>query len=406
MRVLFLVLLALALATPAVAEPRQHGNVIFDLPASWSLGNRERSVQVVLFHDDRCGFCYLYLGPSAPAEGTLEDFLARDGLTLLNPSSRSGAQIVQPAGLDPTASRPTAVMGVAANGGLLAAMALQVGDRFQLLGFQGGAYDQAEAARSLAFYQRDVAPVVDAFRYVSEGAAPLLPRAQPGSLSGLWWGWTMAPTFGLDGQVHTEMDYRTLVFWPDGHFYDGTPPSGLGELDATALTDSADPDWGTYREDGPTLSLSFADGRLETLAATSDGLSDGLSDGSRTLARVEPLPDGTSLDGTVSTFFHSGFVPGSGLEGGFSSSTSISLFPDGHYESEGGQAAFGNFADLDGNVTGSFAAASSATPPGGSYEVRDGTVILHPADGSPDERQLAFSTGAEVMIGEAALEPR
>ncbi|MBK8440044.1 MAG: hypothetical protein IPL38_11340 [Rhodobacter sp.] len=29
---------------------------------------------------------------------------------------------------------------------------------------------------------------------------------------------------GIDGMMQMQIDHRWLTFWPDGLFYDGTPP--------------------------------------------------------------------------------------------------------------------------------------------------------------------------------------
>lgn len=383
------------LASPLAAEPRQHGNVIFDVPEGWSPGAIRDGVLTVLFDgpDELCEFCSILIGPDAPAQGSLTDWLEANAPLLVEEEDRAAIEVLQPAEASGATGRPLAMQAFAADGDIVVAFALQAGGRFQLLGFEGWAYDEEEVARTLAFLSSDASPLMDRFRYVSEGAAPLMPPPVPGGMDGLWWGWWNGFSVGLDGMMVPQVEQRTLVFWPDGRFYDGQPPLGLAPLDADALRAAADPDWGTYREGPGTIELRFADGRAERL--TRDG--EGWSDGTATLSRARPLADGGRLVGTVSSFFYTGFTPGSGIEGGVSSSSSTTFALDGTYRGDSFGGAFGNFTD-GGGITGGFATQSPGAT-GGTYEIRDGLVVMTPADGSPPTADLGFVADGEVVIG-------
>ena len=114
-------------------------------------------------------------------------------------------------------------------------------------------------------------------------------------MEGLWWGWRSDVTLGTDMMMKTQNSYRTVTFWPDGTFYDGTPPLGLAPPDRAALDAGRDTDWGNYVRQGDGMVLTYADGRTEKAAREGDGW----TTGDYTLNRVEPLPDGTRIDGSV-----------------------------------------------------------------------------------------------------------
>jgi hypothetical protein len=125
--------------------------------------------------------------------------------------------------------------------------------------------------------------------------------------------------------------------------------------------------------------------------------------GEATLYQVEPLPDGTKVDGTLSTFFYSGFTPGSGLQGGVSASNEITFHPDGTWSRESSGGASASFVDGAGTTTGGMTVGSSGSDQG-RYEVKDGLIIRTPKDGSAPQRELIFKSGNDIMIGELPLE--
>lgn len=382
-------------ASPVLAEPRQHGNVVYDLPPDWSQGALERGVQTLIFDgpDEACEFCYLHIGPGAPATGDLAAWLDGESRRFVDKDERESVEVIQAAEVTSTDPRALALMAQNVDNGIQVIFALEVGGRYEALAFEGWAYDEEEVARSLEFLQSDVSAWIDSFAYVSEGAEPLMPEAQPGDLSGIYYGWHQGFTMGLDMMMQMTIEHRRLVFWPDGRFYDGTPPGGLAPLDAEALAASLDPDWGTYREADGGLELTYVDGRTERLAAEGEGW----RDADAVLEPVEPLPDGAPLDGTVSSVFYSGFAPGSGIEGGISSSSSTTFRPDGTFEGESFGGAFGSFDGGGGFSTGDEDAA------GGTYEVRDGLVVMTPA-GGPPTAEIAHRVGEDILIGEQFLE--
>ncbi|MGL5012241.1 MAG: hypothetical protein ACRC6I_20425, partial [Paracoccaceae bacterium] len=116
------------------------------------------------------------------------------------------------------------------------------------------------------------------------------------------------------------------------------------------------------------------------------------------------LPSGTRLNGSISSFFYTGFSPGSGIEGGMSGGSDTTFLPDGTYSGSSYGGAFGNFVDGGGSTTGGFATSGDGNESGGRYEIRDGMLIQYPGDGSPATMAFVSRTGEGILIGEDFLE--
>ena len=253
-------------------------------------------------------------------------------------------------------------------------------------------------------------PFIDSVRYVPEGAEPVMPPAEPGGLEGFLWGWYQYESYGLDGMVDYTMLHRTIALWPDGHFYEGAPSDGTAPLDPEALRASGDPNWGTYHEADGFIDLSYAGGEVERLEPFD--VEGAWWDGGFTLYEVEALEDGATLDGTVGWADYEGFASFGDIQGGMSSGASTTFRPDGTFEGHSYDYATGNLLEGDGdlsNATGDVAggSASGGEAPGwsGTYEVRDGLVIMTPADGSEPWSQLALRVGDGIVIGDMDLGP-
>lgn len=400
MRPLLALLAALA-ATPLAAERRQFGNVIYDLPPDWSQGRADEGAQALLFEGDEeaCPFCALYVGAGAPAEGDLVAWLGRNALAFVEADDRGAVEVTSPPELSSTSDgRPVAIMAQRVDSDLQVLFAFLAGNRFELVAFEGWAYDDEELARTLAYLESTALPMIEGLEFASMGAEGVLPEAVPGSLDGLWWGWNQGFAMGLDMMMTPTMEFRTLAFWPDGRFYEGTPPGGLAPLDPAAL--AADTSWGTYREEGRTLRLAFADGRTEVLRA--DG--DGWADDSRTLRPARPLKDGAPLDGTVSDFSYVALGPiGGDVSGGVTSSSETTFRPDGTWEGTQFGGAAVTFSQ-GGDATGGFASGDDGASRG-TYQVRDGLLVMTPEGGGAPTISLAFVTpDGETLIGESFLD--
>jgi hypothetical protein len=389
-------------AAMAEAEPRQHGNLIYDLPNGWSAGRNEAGIRTLVHDGDEeaCSFCYIYLSAGVAKSGDLADFVQEKAPLFLDEDDRDAITVMQPPAVSDAGPVKIALYGLKVDSNIVIFMGFELPDRFELVAFDGYAYDQEEMAKSLAVFERDVQPLFSSLQFVSMGAEPLLPLPTTGPLSGVFWGWHNDTVFGLDGMMRMEIDHRVLVFWEDGYFFDGEPPEGTRPLDRDALMAVANADFGTYALSGSTLSLTFADGKTEELTAEGDGWNDGQS----VLHPVSPLADGTTINGSVSSFFYTGFTPGTGLEGGISSSSLTEFKPDGTYTGSSFSGASANFVNGVGDPTGGFTTGNDNAQ-GGRYEIRDGLLIQYPDDGSPPRSKIAFDAGdGTIMIGEQFLE--
>ncbi len=387
-------------AAAARTEPRQFGNVIYDLPPGWTAGATENGVLNILsdLPGDRCEFCRIYLGPSRKGAGSPVAFLPSQTGVFVADDEKSDVRVVSGPEAMTLGGHKAAMAGISVGGDVQIIIAVRLGDRFQLLGFYGSVIQDGDLQEAMAVFTEQAAPFFESLAYVSEGAKGLLPDPVPGDLSGLWWGWKNSWVMQLDLTMAYRMDQRRIVFWPDGQFYDGLPPEGLKRLDRRKLIDAGNTDFGVYAVQGSDLRLTFADGRTEVLPRRgADWV-----DGERALGRVEALPDGSTIKGAVSTFSYTGFAPGSGVSGGISSGSDTIFRKDGTYDGSSFGGAFGGFEGLGGDTTGGYAT-SGETPHGGRYEIRDGLLIQHPSDGSPPRQSLIYRAGGDIMIGDLFL---
>jgi hypothetical protein len=384
-------------ALPAHAEMRQFGNMIYELPPDWLHGTAEGGVKTFIssLPDDVCEFCYVYLATGIDTDDDAIAVLTAHTDRFVDAEERDDVRVIQPASGGSEGGRQMAMAGIMIGSSTLqVVIAVDLGPRVELMAFEGEADDEEEIAESMRVFGEQILPMVLSIAYVSEGAAPLMPAPVPGDLSGLYWGWRTEWLMGIDGMMRMETDYRTLIFWPNGHFYDGTPPGGLRPLDPDALMAAADESFGVYTVQGDRLRLTYVNGETDELAA--DGAD--WMDGDRQMFEVKPLRDGTTISGSISSVFYSGFTPGIGMSGGMSAFSSVTFHPDGSYEDT---RMGGASATYD---TGGGFATSSEDQGRGTYAIRDGLLTMIPDDGSEPTAQLAFSNGTDIMIGTSALE--
>jgi hypothetical protein len=395
-RVSVTTLLLTALASVAHGEVRQFGNVIYTIPQGWTEGARRDGYQIFLsdLPEDVCEFCYLYLGTGAPAKGSLGGFVGMNLMTFIDPEDRQGWKPVGKADSFSTGKHTAMMQGITDGSSILVLVGIDTGERYEIVGFQGGGSDEDEVRETLGTFGTSGTAFMDSFRFVSDGAPSLLPAATPGDLDGIYWGWSTYTTLGLDMMMRIEMDYRSLFFWPDGHFYDGTPPNGVNPIDRDALVAKSSTEFGVYTHNGTTLNLIFADGKTETLTAEGDGW----KDGSKSLSPTDTLADGATIDGSVSSFFYTGFTPGAGIEGGISAGSETVFHPDGTYEGSSYGGAFGNFDAGGGYAT------SHENADGGTYVIRDGLLISTPDGGGPPVAALALQVDDGILIGDQFLD--
>jgi hypothetical protein len=389
------------LGTPLAAETRQHGNVIFDIPKGWVLGGTREDGSLILrsdLPDDECEYCVIYITPGERAKGRADTWVSGQTRRFIDADETPEVSTMVEPEIANLKGRPAAMLGQKVDSDLQILFAIQLFGRMELIGFEASAYDEADVAEGMTVFQRDVLPMIEGTRFVSDGAPPLLPPPEPGPLTGLYWGFNTGWMMQLDGTMMMELYHRHLTFWPDGMFYDGTPPLGLLPPDTADLLADGDMEWGSYTVDGFRLTLTFASGAVEELAL---GEGKTLQNGDRTMYAVEPLADGSRIDGSLSSMFYTGFSPGSGISGGVSSSSLTSFNPDGTWSGDSSGGAFGNF-ESGGDLTGGFAT-SSENAVSGTYEVKSGLIIRSYEDGRPAIYDLIYRAGDDIYIGSETL---
>ena len=383
-------------ARPVAGETRQHGNVIFNVPQGWDLGATRGDGTLILLSDlpdDECEFCRIYITPGTRTSGRADTWVAGQIRRFVDEDDASKITSMVKPKLENLKGRPAAMLGQKVGSDLQILFAIQLFGRMELIGFEASAEDEAEVIEGMTVFQRDVLPMVEGARFVSEGAAALLPAPQPGDLEGVWWGTTNWWSMGLDGMMKLEIDHHWLSFYRNGTFYDGTAPSGTAAFVGAELLARGDMDWGNYRLNGDTLTLAYASGEVETYEVSDDMF----QKGDRQMYQIDLLADGAKINGVVSTIFVSGFTPGLGMSGGVTRMTDTTYLPDGTWVYGAYSGASATFE----NGTGFSKGAENSEA--GRYEVKDGLVVLYAEDGSLVRSDYIFKAGATIWIGSEML---
>lgn len=386
--------LSAAVPTLALAEARQHGNVVFDLPSGWVTGaTRDDGTLVILSRlpDDECEYCYMYVGSGVDRAEDPVFYLKRNPRLFLEEDDGDPKEVV-PADAFDLGPHKGAMLGQLVDGELRILMALSVGNRTEVFAFEGNGREPEEIQAVLKVFERDLVPLVSSARFLSDGAKPLLGPAQPGDLAGIYQGSGIRWNLGLDMMMQSSTYVNLYVFWKDGHFYDGTPPDGLQPLDTAAALKSGDMSWGNYRVSGGKLHLDYADGDSDELDFDGNVV-DGFSCGETTCYPVDSIADGSKIEGTVDNTSYTGFSPYSGVSGGVGSSSTLTFLADGNWTYKSSTGVSGNFD------TGGGYAISGGNQADGSYRIKNSTVIRSFNDGSPDLTSLIYKVGNEILIG-------
>lgn len=388
--------LCLTMFSAAQAEIRRFGDVIYDLPDDWRPGGEHEGTKLFFSNlpDNKCRFCRFYIASSRPHTGTLTAFLQENRTLFLEEDDKRYLQGLSEIRSLKLGGLPAEMSAARySNSKTLFLFAVDIGkDRKVLLGFLGETNSEREILESRDTLKLSVLPVFENLKFAAGGKANLLPPAEPGEMSGIWWGWHQIVIPALDGSTSLSMVHKSIVFYPDGHFYDGSPPTGLKNLDREALLADFDNSFGVYRHDGKNrLQLTYADGKSQTMERDKKGWKlRGVS-----LTEVQPLPDGFKLKGRVSSFNYSGYAPGSGISGGIATGSNTTFSSDGTYTGE-------SFGTVTASTSAGGFANSSKSAKEGRYETRDGLLIMTPKDGSP-RSQLIFRVGDGILIGDRFL---
>lgn len=382
-------------AAPARAELRQFGNIIYPTVPGWSNpGGDGYAAMLSELPDDRCEFCRILVGPGGTARGSLTDWLTQNRFAFIDEDDREGFDILTPAEPSTLGTREAAMMVMSDGSETQFLIAIRAGQEFALTGFLAYASDPDLVEDNLKVMTGTYLPWLSLLRFRSEGAPSLLPAPMPGGMNGLWWGSRMDTTMGMDMMMRMETSFKRIMFWPDGTFYEGTPPQGTATPDRAALDKALLTDWGNYTEQSDGILLLFNDGRSEVLERDGEALSVWGYD----LYQVTPLADGVRLDGSISSAFYSGFMPNSGMSGGVSSSSQTTFYPDGRYSGSSSGGAFGNFDSGGGYALG------HGDEDGGTYEIRDGLLIYSPQGGQGRRAQAVFRAEDSIVIGDSFLD--
>lgn len=387
----YLLLSLLLFGAPAIAEPRQYGGVIYDLPSGWIKG-RERDTHLTILSDlpnDRCEFCYIHLAPPVPFTGSLTDWLTANQGRFVDEDDREDILVIQPPEPTTINDAPAAFLAVYTGVEVFLLLAIQIGDTAALVGFEGNARDSDDLEETTGTFFNDVIPIIENMQFLAPGASGLLPEAVPGDLSGIFWGVAYRTTIQIDGTMGFEPRHTQIVFYEDGHFYDGTAPQGTAGLDRQALLATANTDFGTYERRRRNLTLTYSDGTVDEYRW--DG--DGWVDGDLTLIPVAPLADGSTISGRLTDFNYTGFVEGTGLSGGAASASSTTFYPDGTYT-----------GSRVGTVSSTVVTTTSRRDTGGTYAIADGLVIMTPGNGDPATQSLIFRVGDSILVGDQFLD--
>ena len=392
--------LAIILATAAVplaaatasAETRQFANLVYDLPAGWEAGGTSDGRQELRYaaEDEACDNCRILLDPGVAGGGPIADW--RD------------AQAVLPEDMtligEPKVERGTAgdwtlhvLMRMVDDDGrqrFQAFFAIDLPERNELVIFEGSARDEAALERSLAALNADLVPMLEAARFVSEGAEPVLGPPQPGDLDGPWFGTAISNRYdGLSGTLQLVVDRELMTFYADGRFYRGIPPSGSGPLDVEGLVAAGETGLGNYLRSGDEIELRYVDGDVARLGMSG---ASGLRWGGVTMYPAAFAPDGFRFSGVIHATGYTAF--GAGVSGGVAHERTQVFRDDGTFTDSSFTGVSGTF-DSGGGFTGITEQPEAL----GHYTVADGLITLSSPDGQERTTWIILEGGSNVIIG-------
>ena len=392
----------LAIPLPVAAETYQFSNSIFELPPGWDHLRADAGYQTLSPDDGPCDYCYFYIARSQPVLGDLASFVTRSQRQFLDLDGSDPEEAVAegPPQIVYERGHPIAMQMFTVDGDPLLLAGFQIKDRYELVGLRGN----GRTPEDLDTFQKTFAQMFPAYlettRYVSIGATPLMPPPQPGPLKGAWFGTWLDQSIGMDMMMRMDMRSSLFVFWPEGYFHDGTPPGGMTPPDPATLREPTIAEYGTYRVTGNEVRLAYANGETDTLTMEDSGLNGGRT----TLYPVKPLPDGSMIEGTISSSYASGFGGvGAMSTGGASTSSYTTFYKDGTYDGEISSSSFGSFGDGMGGTTGGYAAGSEDGH-AGRYAIKDGLITRRANDGTETDPELIFDMDGAIYIGQQALE--
>jgi hypothetical protein len=269
--------------------------------------------------------------------------------------------------------------------------------RHELLAFSADVDSQASLDRAIAVIQADVLPMIQRMRYESEGAAPLIGPAVPGSLRGPWYGSALYNRYnGLTGMLELALDTELFTFFPGGRFYQGMPPSGVAPINYQALVRSGELGLGNYRVVGSQVVLRYSDGQSRTLQMIGGNA---IKSGRVTMYQKAVPPAGYRFAGKITSVSYTSFGLGSGLSGGVSSEHTQVFRKDGTVIDSSFVGVSGSFDD-----GGGFSGSSTDPRTVGRYQVQNGRIVITPPNGDPLSTWILFDGGTNLLIGGEPVE--
>ena len=403
-------LLALAGASPAAADPIQYVDVVIEKPDGWAgmlEGSNERRGYRYFSRpfEKTCEDCLLFLTAGEPAPADLARFAEQSARRFLLPDDPSLQPGTAPEAGDFGAMR-LAVGSWSLGDDILFIAPVQQGDKVTVIGFRGPAGTPEALVESSETFQTTLMTALGGLRFTPPGK-PVMPPPQPGPLDGPYWGSVTRSTLGMDGMLQMDIQGRTFVFWREGWFHDGAPDNGLAPPTPAELIPGGpegDGDWGTYRIEGKTIRVTYIGGGTESFRLSALGGT--IYDGDREMFHVDPLQDGERISGSVSTSFYSGF--NDVIASGGAAARSYTIFNlDGTYETGGWSTTTANIKGsgiVDPPNIGGVGAHSTNDGTTGRYEIEGGVIRYFPKDGSRGGVALIFRVGEDsIFIGTQPL---
>ena len=359
---------------PALARDRQVGNIVFNPPPDWDVGNVRDEGWVIIRNDrkdERCRFCKIVVHIGTEARGGFERWVkARMKLALDDGevAKKMSTNVIQDRRLGEvhTFTRTIKDRGTE----MQMFMAFKMKDRWEMIHFSGDADDKEELKESAAAMSEEFVPMLKTIGFVSEGRKPVLGKPVPGNFDGVWFGSRIDTGINMDGTMRMDVRPVIFTFWSDGRFFEGVPESGFSqfEYDDAVLTQTTET--GNYILKDTELKLFYADGEIDALPREGDVL----TDGNAKLFRVRLPPPNLQFEGTLSNFSYSPFA--AGISGGIASASNWRFFGDGTYTSDRFVGASGSF-----DTGGGFATSTDGAIKRGTYRIGDGLIRLTPPKG-------------------------
>ncbi|MEL7238406.1 MAG: hypothetical protein AAGK78_06050 [Planctomycetota bacterium] len=380
-----------ASADRASGGPYQFDDVIYTLPAPWEKGRTDDEFVVCTTDSDVEGeeFAYLRIYRSKPLPRDVKSFVRQFAREDLDDKEKFVRMLPQTETVRIGSTDVLLVSSLVKRNGqrVRIYVAAPVGDRLQLLRFEGEADDEEELRGAMGLFGRTSEPLLRSLRFVSKGVDPLLGEPKPGPLDGIFYKSQSMLSVGGGMDVY----HYFYVFDENGRFTDELPDGmNAWDLDWDQLIKNSPADAGNYEVVGNVIRLMYADGETDEIELDEED-----DDRPDMMFRVEPIEDGERLDQTFSRLNFSSFgsAIGPGVHTSVSSGSYYEFNANGTFETDGW---YGFTASFDGGDSGGAAGTGQRGKQTGRYEIKGNTVTLTVAGDKPEIKSL-------VRVGEKML---